>query len=78
MIETHKLVPYPSNIHDGYLNKHLSYKCLKCNHIIFWSIDREIYWKYPKGIDYDKINDTGPWVELTLSCNEEIVKGLLE
>ena len=81
MIEylNHELIECNSFIHTKSPETYSSYKCIKCNNIIFRSInlkDRNAYWMYAGG--KDTYNTGIPWDWLKLTCEEEMIKKLLE
>lgn len=55
-----------------------AFKCKKCNRIIFYYKYRkqEIYWNYANGLDY--VDRWFGWQKLTLTCEEQLIKSLLE
>jgi len=76
----HKLLEFnESKILAYHPNRFIVYKCVNCNHIIFYNKDyANIYWKYEDGLDFNAANGYGQWGYSILTCNETIIKSLLE
>lgn len=78
-ILNHILIPYQSCIDEYGRNEFsvnfITYKCEKCNNIIFYYKRGQIYWMYKNGLDF---NMGDSWFELTLTCEEQMIKNLLE
>lgn len=85
----HELEPHNSEIQKIPQKLHKSFKCNKCNNIIFFDIndDKFIdiknsnnsrYWKYFDGLDYEPLRHSYLWHSLELTCEEESIKKLLE
>ena len=77
----HKLIEFESKILLCFPGRFISYKCINCNHIIFFNNGGSvpnIYWKYSDGSDFNVTNGYGIWIYSKLNCNETIIKDLLE
>jgi len=77
----HNLIVHDNdNIRNFWPGIRLIYKCSNCNHIIYkiFGVISDGYYHYPNGRDCDGEINYMNWELLTLTCNEEIVKGLLE
>jgi hypothetical protein len=79
----HKSFEYPKSalysISRDYINPHkdnIVYKCEICGLIYFYYVSGEFYWRYMDGNDWNasRLN----WQRLTLTCEEEQIKKLLE
>jgi hypothetical protein len=67
--------------HESAINNHgieyYCFKCKKCNRLIFYYAHNTLFWGYLDGLDYDN-ERLRPWEELRLTCEELMIKRLLE
>lgn len=79
MIEylSHHLVPFNSKCQINEPESYIGFKCLKCNFIVNKTVD-EIngYWIFNDGLDHYNIKYS--WRFLQLTCEQEMIKKLLE
>ena len=78
----HELTEYGTKLAKDYEDDFISYKCYKCNNIIFSLISELKYFKFNSGKDdyfalVGNMNNLN-WHYLTLTCEEEQIKNLLE
>ncbi len=72
----HNLIPCDNPIEKNWPDMYLAYSCLKCNKLIFFSIYWQKYWSFHNQIDVN-FNPIS-WEYLELTCNEVLIKTLLE
>lgn len=76
-LNNHKLVDFNSLIHNVWPDEYISYKCKKCNNIIFYCIETKTYFIFINGLDYSSYMKN--WIYLpNISCEELMIKRLLE
>jgi hypothetical protein len=72
----HELEAYESNIKGKTRAEFDHFKCVKCNRIIFYYNVESNYWGYDDGLDY--VQTQSDWSYLKLTCEEQMIKKLLE
>jgi len=66
--------------------EYLSFKCTKCNSTIFYTLDqpneeeKSLWWMYNNGAEIipNELKPDHPWHFLELTCEEQVIKKLLE
>lgn len=84
----HNIIKCDSNINDSFNVNHttkddefyLLHKCNKCNKYVYSHPDLSTnhFWMYGNGILRNKIVGDWRWHFLKLTCEEEIIKDMLE
>lgn len=83
-ISGHNFIIIKSNPVDDWCETYDTYRCINCGFYLFYYKINNSFWYHLNGEKYSRPNPNGSFIKLiddkisAISCNEKIIKDLLE